>query len=274
MRAERDKRASILTAEGARASQILTAEGDKQGAILRAEGERAAAILRAEGQARSIDQVFTAVHRNDLDPKVLAYQYLQTLPELARGQGNTFWVIPSEVTSALSGIAQAFGRPGRGRPRDGAGPPGPNSRPHRPPARTVRPNSRRPRASTGPSATEAGGRDGRVAAGPGTSRASQGGWGTSVTRRGLRYLNNQPIAPRMNRDRHDPPRSGRRRPASAARRPAQPARVRRHRHPRRGPARRCSSTPPAGRRRPPTPSPGASSSAAAGTGPSTPCSPR
>jgi hypothetical protein len=49
------------------------------------------------------------VHRNDLDPKVLAYQYLQTLPELARGQGNTFWVIPSEVTSALSGIAQAFG---------------------------------------------------------------------------------------------------------------------------------------------------------------------
>ena len=91
-------------------SQILTAEGDKQGAILRAEGERSAAILRAEGQARSIDQVFTAVHRNDLDPKVLAYQYLQTLPQLARGQGNTFWVIPSEVTSALSGIAQAFAR--------------------------------------------------------------------------------------------------------------------------------------------------------------------
>jgi regulator of protease activity HflC (stomatin/prohibitin superfamily) len=109
MRAERDKRASILAAEGARQSQILTAEGDKQGAILRAEGERAAAILRAEGEARSIDQVFQAVHRNDLDPRVLAYQYLQTLPELARGDGNTFWVIPSEVTSALSGIAQAFG---------------------------------------------------------------------------------------------------------------------------------------------------------------------
>src|SRR3954471_4259873 len=71
MRAERDKRASILTAEGARASQILTAEGDKQGAILRAEGERAAAILRAECEARSIDQVFAAVHRNDLDPRVL-----------------------------------------------------------------------------------------------------------------------------------------------------------------------------------------------------------
>src|SRR3954451_6132017 len=109
MRAERDKRATVLSAEGQRQSQILTAEGDKQGAILRAEGERAAAILRAEGEARSIDQVFAAVHRNDLDPKVLAYQYLQTLPELARGEGNTFWVIPSEVTWALSGIAQAFG---------------------------------------------------------------------------------------------------------------------------------------------------------------------
>jgi regulator of protease activity HflC (stomatin/prohibitin superfamily) len=115
MRAERDKRASILGAEGARQSQILTAEGDKQGAILRAEGERAASILRAEGQSRSIDQVFSAVHRNDLDPRVLAYQYLQTLPELAKGEGNTFWVIPSEVTSALSGIAQAFG-PGTGGP--------------------------------------------------------------------------------------------------------------------------------------------------------------
>jgi regulator of protease activity HflC (stomatin/prohibitin superfamily) len=110
MRAERDKRAAILSAEGARQSQILTAEGDKQGAILRAEGERSAAILRAEGQSRSIDQVFTAVHRNDLDPQVLAYQYLQTLPQLANGQGNTFWMIPSEVTTALSGIAQAFAR--------------------------------------------------------------------------------------------------------------------------------------------------------------------
>jgi regulator of protease activity HflC (stomatin/prohibitin superfamily) len=113
MRAERDKRASILAAEGARQSQILTAEGDKQGAILRAEGERTSAVLRAEGEARAIDQVFQAVHRNDLDPRVLAYQYLQTLPELARGDGNTFWVIPSEVTSALAGVAQAFG-PGVG----------------------------------------------------------------------------------------------------------------------------------------------------------------
>ena len=69
----------------------------------------------------AIDQVFAAVHRNDLDPKVLAYQYLQTLPELARGEGNTFWVIPSEVTSALSGDAQAFG-PGTPPPAAGQSP--------------------------------------------------------------------------------------------------------------------------------------------------------
>jgi regulator of protease activity HflC (stomatin/prohibitin superfamily) len=108
MRAERDKRAAILSAEGQRQSQILTAEGDKQGAILRAEGERTAAILKAEGQSRAIDEVFQAVHRNDPDPKLLAYQYLQVLPQLAQGQGNTFWVIPSEVTTALQGVTRAF----------------------------------------------------------------------------------------------------------------------------------------------------------------------
>ncbi|GAA0396510.1 SPFH domain-containing protein [Microbispora corallina] len=108
MRAERDKRAAILTAEGQRQSQILTAEGEKQSAILRAEGERTAQILKAEGQSRAIDEVFQAVHRNDPDPKLLAYQYLQVLPQLAQGQGNTFWVIPSEVTSALQGVSKAF----------------------------------------------------------------------------------------------------------------------------------------------------------------------
>jgi regulator of protease activity HflC (stomatin/prohibitin superfamily) len=109
MRADRDKRAVILTAEGERQSQILTAEGQKQGAILRAEGERQAAILKAEGQAQAIGTVFQAVHRNDADPKLLAYQYLQTLPQLAQSPGNTFWVIPSEVTTALQTISRAFG---------------------------------------------------------------------------------------------------------------------------------------------------------------------
>jgi regulator of protease activity HflC (stomatin/prohibitin superfamily) len=108
MRAERSKRAAILGAEGQRQSQILTAEGDKQAAVLRAEGNRTAEILKAEGQSRAIDQVFQAVHRNDPDPKLLAYQYLQMLPQLAQGEGNTFFVIPSEFTSALQGISKAF----------------------------------------------------------------------------------------------------------------------------------------------------------------------
>jgi regulator of protease activity HflC (stomatin/prohibitin superfamily) len=111
MRAERDKRAAILSAEGQRQAQILTAEGDKQGAILRAEGERTAAILRAEAESHAIDKVFQAVHRNDPDPKLLAYQYLRVLPQLASGEANTLWVVPSEVTAALKGVAQAFTEP-------------------------------------------------------------------------------------------------------------------------------------------------------------------
>jgi len=109
LRAEREKRAAILNAEGARQSKILTAEGEKQGAILSAEGAKQSAILRAEGQAQAIGAVFQAVHDNDPDPKLLAYQYLQMLPQLAQGPGNTFWVIPSEVTTALRSVASAFG---------------------------------------------------------------------------------------------------------------------------------------------------------------------
>ena len=109
MRAEREKRAAVLTAEGVRQSKILTAEGEKQSAILTAEGVRQAKILTADGEAQAIAAVFQAVHDNDPDPKLLAYQYLQTLPQLAQGAGNTFWVIPSEVTSALRSVASAFG---------------------------------------------------------------------------------------------------------------------------------------------------------------------
>src|SRR5687767_3598053 len=80
MRAERDRRATILTAEGVKQSQILTAEGERQSAILRAEGQREAQILTAEGESRAIETVFAAIHRGDADPRLLAYQYLQTLP--------------------------------------------------------------------------------------------------------------------------------------------------------------------------------------------------
>ena len=122
MRAEREKRAAVLTAEGVRQSKILTAEGEKQSSILRAEGERQGQILRAEGQAQAIGTVFQAVHDGDADPKVLAYQYLQTLPQLAQAQGNTFWVIPSEVTTALKTLSGAFSGPGTKAARQAARP--------------------------------------------------------------------------------------------------------------------------------------------------------
>jgi regulator of protease activity HflC (stomatin/prohibitin superfamily) len=110
MRAERDKRAAILNAEGVKQSQILTAEGEKQSAILRAEGQKQAAILSAEGQAKAIDTVFHAIHEGDPDPKLLAYQYLQVLPQIAQGESNKVWIIPSEVTQALGQLASALPR--------------------------------------------------------------------------------------------------------------------------------------------------------------------
>jgi regulator of protease activity HflC (stomatin/prohibitin superfamily) len=108
MRAERDKRAAILQAEGQKQSQILTAEGEKQSAILRAEGRRQATILESEGQAKAIETVFKAVHEGNPDPGLLAYQYLQVLPQLAQGSANKVWVIPSEVTQALGRLAGAM----------------------------------------------------------------------------------------------------------------------------------------------------------------------
>ena len=133
MRAEREKRAAILTAEGVRQSKILTAEGEKQSQILRAEGDRQGQILRSEGQAQAIGTVFQAVHDGNADPQVLAYQYLQTLPQLAQAEGNTFWVIPSEVTTALRTLSTAFGGP------EGAAAPGSAGAP---PERAVPPGGR------------------------------------------------------------------------------------------------------------------------------------
>ncbi len=109
MRAERDRRATILTAEGVKQSAILTAEGEKQSAILTAEGQAQSAILKAQGESRAILQVFEAIHEGNPDDKLLAYQYLQMLPQIARGQSNKMWIIPSELTGALSGIGRALG---------------------------------------------------------------------------------------------------------------------------------------------------------------------
>jgi regulator of protease activity HflC (stomatin/prohibitin superfamily) len=113
MRAERDRRAAILNAEGVKQSQILTAEGQKQAAVLTAEGARQAAILRAEGEAKAIETVFAAIHDGRVDPELLSYQYLQMLPQLAQGDANKVFVIPSEFAEAFGGISRAFSS-GRG----------------------------------------------------------------------------------------------------------------------------------------------------------------
>src|SRR4051812_37479172 len=106
MRADREKRAAILQAEGVKQAQILQAEGEKQSAILRAEGQKQAAILAAEGQSQAIETVFKAIHEGNPDPQLLAYQYLQVLPQIAQGDANKVWVIPSELTRALGGISE------------------------------------------------------------------------------------------------------------------------------------------------------------------------
>jgi regulator of protease activity HflC (stomatin/prohibitin superfamily) len=112
MRADREKRAAILTAEGVKQSQILTAEGEKQSAILRAEGQRQAMILQSEGQARAIGTVFQAIHDGKPDPQLLAYQYLQVLPQIAQGQANKVWIIPSELSQALGRLGELGGNSG------------------------------------------------------------------------------------------------------------------------------------------------------------------
>jgi regulator of protease activity HflC (stomatin/prohibitin superfamily) len=105
MRADREKRAAILQAEGQKQAAILTAEGEQQAAVLRAQGKREAMILEAEGQAKAIDTVFKAIHEGNPDPQLLAYQYVQALPQIAQGESNKVWIIPAEFQRALGRIA-------------------------------------------------------------------------------------------------------------------------------------------------------------------------
>jgi regulator of protease activity HflC (stomatin/prohibitin superfamily) len=108
MRAERDRRAAILNAEGIKQSQILTAEGEKASAVLKAEGAREAAVLRAQGEAKAIETVFSAIHDARPDHELLSYQHLRMLPELARGEANKVFLIPSEFSQALAGVGRAI----------------------------------------------------------------------------------------------------------------------------------------------------------------------
>jgi len=109
MRAERDKRATILTAEGFKQSQILTAEGEKQAAILKAEGDQQAKVLRAKGDAEATVLVFKAIHEGDPSADLLTYQYIQALPKLADGQGVTLMIVPSEAMGAMGAVAALGG---------------------------------------------------------------------------------------------------------------------------------------------------------------------
>ena len=134
MKADREKRAMILTAEGQRESAIKTAEGQKQSQILaaegakqaailaaeaerqslmlRAQGDRAARYLQAQGQAKAIEKVFAAIKSGRPTPELLAYQYLQTLPQMAQGDANKVWMVPSDFGKALEGFTRMLGAPG------------------------------------------------------------------------------------------------------------------------------------------------------------------
>jgi regulator of protease activity HflC (stomatin/prohibitin superfamily) len=106
MRADREKRATILQAEGQKQSAILTAEGEQQAAVLRAQGQKQATILEAEGQAQAIGTVFKAIHDGNPDPQLLAYQYVQALPQIAAGESNKVWIVPAEFQRALGRIGR------------------------------------------------------------------------------------------------------------------------------------------------------------------------
>ncbi len=112
MKAERERRAVILTAEGEKQSQILTAEGARQAAILNAEGAAKAIVINAEAEAEAVQRVFDAVRTANLDEKMLAYQYLEQLPVIANGTASKIWLLPSELSGAIEKIASAF-RPGK-----------------------------------------------------------------------------------------------------------------------------------------------------------------
>jgi regulator of protease activity HflC (stomatin/prohibitin superfamily) len=116
MRAERDRRAAILTAEGVKQSQILTAEGEKQAAILTAEGDRQSQILTAEGEGAAIKTVFDAIHAGNPDLPLVAYKYVQALESLAGSETNATWIIPGEFTQALSGLSEKLGTLGETKP--------------------------------------------------------------------------------------------------------------------------------------------------------------
>lgn len=119
LRAERERRAVILTAEGAKQSAILNAEGAKASAVLSAQADAEAAVLRAEGEAKArviaadaeaaaVAKIYEGLRQADPQPNELAHRYLQALPEVAQGDANKVWVVPAELTNAIGSISEAM----------------------------------------------------------------------------------------------------------------------------------------------------------------------
>ena len=77
--------------------------------MLRAQADRQAQMLRSEGEAQAISTVFNAIHAGQPDQALLAYQYMQMLPSIARGDANKVWIVPSELNKALEGLGSAVG---------------------------------------------------------------------------------------------------------------------------------------------------------------------
>ncbi|MGZ4445222.1 MAG: SPFH domain-containing protein [Nocardioides sp.] len=181
MRADREKRAVILTAEGQRQAAILTAEGAKQSSILNAEGaresqilraqaDRESSILRAQGEGQAIQTVFQAIHDGNPDQSLLAYQYLQMMPKIAEGGANKLWIVPSEIGKALEGLGSTMNNL-QGIPQQVDGP-----------KTRVDMGSTEPASLTGPgdselsktsAAVEAAIREAEIAANPGKASASE-----------------------------------------------------------------------------------------------------
>ncbi|MCW2715171.1 MAG: SPFH/Band domain protein, partial [Frankiales bacterium] len=120
MRADRGKRAAILTAEGQQQSVVLSAQGQKQSIVLNAEADRTAtilraeadkesALLRAEGEAKAIAMVVEAIRAAGVDETVLAYQRQMLLPRIAEGGANKVWFVPTDIAGAIGATAATLG---------------------------------------------------------------------------------------------------------------------------------------------------------------------
>jgi regulator of protease activity HflC (stomatin/prohibitin superfamily) len=100
---------------------VLKARGEAEATVLKAEADAKAQAARARGQAQAISTVFKAIHDGNPDQRLLAYQYLQTLPKIAQGDSNKVWIVPSEMGKALEGLGGFFSATRDAR-KDGASP--------------------------------------------------------------------------------------------------------------------------------------------------------